>query len=79
VTSIPSSSSSSPLTITQEGLGCRRRAVDGRHRPWARVTHDSKAASYADLVVVLGDTELVGRTQGSTAEPVLDRITSLGG
>ena len=43
------------------------------------VTHDPKAASYADLVVFLRDGRLVGQIEDPTAERVLDRIKSLEG
>ena len=41
------------------------------------VSHDPMSASYADPVVVPGDTKSMGRTQDPTAEPVLDQIKSL--
>jgi putative ABC transport system ATP-binding protein len=41
------------------------------------VTHDPKAASFADLVVFLRDGKLVGQIADPSADQVLDRIKSL--
>jgi putative ABC transport system ATP-binding protein len=42
------------------------------------VTHDPKAASYADTVVFLADGHIVDELNDPTAESVLDRMKSLG-
>jgi putative ABC transport system ATP-binding protein len=61
----------------EEVLGFLRRAVDDWKQTVVMVTHDPKAASYADLVVFLRDGSLVGQIEDPTAEQVLDRIKSL--
>jgi putative ABC transport system ATP-binding protein len=42
------------------------------------VTHDPKAAGFADRVVFLGDGRVVDEMESPTAESVLDRMKSLG-
>ena len=41
------------------------------------VTHDARAASYADRAVFLGDGQVVDEMQAPTAERILDRLKSL--
>ncbi len=61
----------------EEVLGFLRRAVDEWSQTVVMVTHDPKAASYADIVVFLRDGQIVDRIDGPTADLVLDRIRSL--
>jgi putative ABC transport system ATP-binding protein len=61
----------------EEVLGFLRSAVDEWGQTVVMVTHDSKAASYADLVVFLRDGKLVGQIVDPTADQVIDRIKSL--
>ncbi|MDH3754960.1 MAG: ABC transporter ATP-binding protein [Acidimicrobiia bacterium] len=61
----------------QEVLGFLRRAVDDWEQTVVMVTHDPKAASYADLVVFLRDGKVVGHIDDPTADAVLDRIRTL--
>jgi putative ABC transport system ATP-binding protein len=58
-------------------LGFLRRAVDEWGQTVVMVTHDPKAASYADIVVFLRDGQIVDRIDAPTADNVLDRIRSL--
>jgi putative ABC transport system ATP-binding protein len=62
-----------------EILGFLRSAVDDLGQSVAMVTHDPVAASYADVVLFLGDGRLVDRMEAPTPELVLDRIKDLGG
>ena len=62
-----------------EILGFLRSAVDDLGQSVAMVTHDPVAASYADVVLFLGDGRLVDRMEAPTPERVLDRIKDLGG
>ena len=62
-----------------EILGFLRSAVDELGQSVAMVTHDPVAASYADVVLFLGDGRLVDRMEAPTPERVLDRIKDLGG
>ena len=43
------------------------------------VTHDPRAASYADRVVFLADGRIVDEMHAPTAESVLDRMKNLEG
>jgi putative ABC transport system ATP-binding protein len=61
----------------EEVLGFLRSAVDEWGQTVVMVTHDPKAASYADLVVFLRDGKPVGQIVDPTADQVLDRIKSL--
>jgi putative ABC transport system ATP-binding protein len=61
----------------EEVLGFLRSAVDEWGQTVVMVTHDPKAASYADLVVFLRDGKLVGQIVDPTADQVIDRIKSL--
>ena len=61
-----------------ELLGFMRKAVDEFGQTIVMVTHDPKAASYADRVVFLSDGRVVDELDDPTAEHVLDRMKSLG-
>jgi putative ABC transport system ATP-binding protein len=61
----------------EEVLGFLRSAVDEWGQTVVMVTHDPKAASFADLVVFLRDGKLVGQIADPSADQVLDRIKSL--
>jgi putative ABC transport system ATP-binding protein len=55
-----------------------RRAVDEYHQTVVMVTHDPRAAAYADLVLFLADGRLVRELLAPTADRVLDAIRELG-
>ena len=55
-----------------------RRAVDEYHQTVVMVTHDPRAAAYADLVLFLADGRLVRELLAPTADRVLDAIRDLG-
>jgi putative ABC transport system ATP-binding protein len=55
-----------------------RRAVDQYHQTVVMVTHDPRAAAYADRVLFLADGRLVRELLGPTADRVLDAIRELG-
>jgi putative ABC transport system ATP-binding protein len=57
-----------------EVLAFLRRSVDEFGQTIVMVTHDPKAASYADHVVFLADGRIVDRMDDPTAEGVLDRM-----
>ena len=61
-----------------ELLGFMRKAVDDFGQTIVMVTHDPKAASYADRVVFLSDGRVVDELDAPTAEHVLDRMKLLG-
>jgi putative ABC transport system ATP-binding protein len=61
-----------------ELLGFMRKAVDDFGQTIVMVTHDPKAASYADRVVFLSDGHVVDELDAPTAEHVLDRMKLLG-
>jgi len=61
----------------EEVLHFLRRAVDEWGQTVVMVTHDPKAASFADVVVFLRDGQIVDRIEQPTADLVLDRIRSL--
>ncbi len=61
----------------EEVLGFLRRAVDAWGQTVVMVTHDPKAASYADVVVFLRDGQIVDRIESPTSDLVLDKIRSL--
>ena len=60
-----------------EVLGFLRRAVDDWQQTVVMVTHDPKAASYADEVLFLRDGKLVGRLLDPTADLVFAQIRQL--
>jgi putative ABC transport system ATP-binding protein len=55
-----------------------RRAVDEYHQTVVMVTHDPRAAAYADRVLFLADGRLVRELLAPTADLVLDAIRELG-
>ena len=54
-----------------------RAAVDDHGQTIVMVTHDARAASYADRAVFLGDGLVVDEMLSPTAEGILDRLKSL--
>ena len=62
-----------------ELLDQMRTAVDRFGQTVVMVTHDARAASYADRVVFLADGKVVGELLEPTTGGVLDAIRSLGG
>lgn len=64
-------------TTGEEILSFMRRAVDEFGQTIVMVTHDPKAASYADDVLFLADGSIVDTLVEPTPETVLDRIRSL--
>ncbi len=55
-----------------------RRAVDEYHQTVIMVTHDPRAAAYADRVLFLADGRVVRELPDPTADRVLDAIRELG-
>ena len=55
-----------------------RRAVDEYHQTVVMVTHDPRAAAYADRVLFLADGRVVSELLDPTADRVLDAIRELG-
>jgi putative ABC transport system ATP-binding protein len=60
-----------------EVLGILRRSVDDLGQTVVIVTHDPKAASYADRVLFLADGRIVDELRSPTAETVLDTMKRL--
>ncbi|MGL4305831.1 MAG: ABC transporter ATP-binding protein [Mycobacteriaceae bacterium] len=60
-----------------EVLQILRSAVDEFHQTVVIVTHDPRAASYADRVVFLADGYIVDELRSPTADSVLDKMKSL--
>jgi putative ABC transport system ATP-binding protein len=60
-----------------EVLGILRSAVDNLGQTVVIVTHDPRAASYADRVVFLADGRIVDEMRSPTADTVLDRMKNL--
>jgi putative ABC transport system ATP-binding protein len=56
-----------------------RRAVDGLGQTVVIVTHDARAAAYADRVLFLADGRIVDELRSPTADAVLDRMKALDG
>jgi putative ABC transport system ATP-binding protein len=61
-----------------ELLGFLRAAVDEIGQSTVMVTHDPRAAAYADRAVFLADGKLVDQLDSPTAGSVLDRMRALG-
>lgn len=61
-----------------EVLTFMRRAVDDMHQTMVIVTHDPRAASYADRIVFLADGRVVDEMQEPTAERILERMKHFG-
>jgi putative ABC transport system ATP-binding protein len=62
---------------SEELLKFLRGAVTDHGQTIVMVTHDAKAASYADRAVFLGDGRVVDEMESPTAERILDRLKSL--
>lgn len=62
-----------------EVLTFLRRAVEDWKQTVVMVTHDPKAASFADRVVFLRDGQVVGELASPTADEVIDQIKQLEG
>jgi putative ABC transport system ATP-binding protein len=62
---------------SEELLGFLRGAVSDHGQTIVMVTHDARAAGYADRVVFLGDGLVVDEMLEPTAERILDRLKSL--
>ena len=60
-----------------EVLSFLRRSVDEMRQTIVMVTHDPKAAAYADRVIFLADGKIVGELREPTAEGVLDFMKGL--
>ena len=60
-----------------EVLSILRAEVDEFHQTVVIVTHDPRAASFADRVVFLADGQIVDELREPTAESVLDRMKNL--
>ena len=61
-----------------ELLELMRAAVDGLGQTVVMVTHDARAASYADRVVFLADGRIVHQMADPTVEGILDEMKALG-
>jgi putative ABC transport system ATP-binding protein len=61
----------------EEVLGFLRRAVDEWNQTVVMVTHDPRAAAFADVVVFLRDGRIVDGLQSPTTDNVIDRIRAL--
>jgi putative ABC transport system ATP-binding protein len=59
-----------------EVMGILRRSVDELGQTVVIVTHDPRAAAYADRVIFLGDGRVVGELRNPTADSVLDQMKS---
>ena len=64
---------------SSEVLGILRSSVTNLGQTVVVVTHDPRAASYADRVVFLADGRIVDEMNAPTAESVLDRMKNLEG
>jgi putative ABC transport system ATP-binding protein len=62
-----------------EVLEFLRRAVSEHEQSIVMVTHDPRAAAYADRVVFLADGKVVGELRSPSAELVLEHMKRLGG
>ena len=65
-------------TSSAELLAFLRKAVSDLGQTVVMVTHDAKAAAYADRVIFLADGHIVGELRSPTAERVLDYMKNLG-
>jgi putative ABC transport system ATP-binding protein len=61
----------------EELLSFLRSAVDDHDQTIVMVTHDPRAASYADRIVFLADGRIVSEMREPTSERILDEIKSL--
>jgi putative ABC transport system ATP-binding protein len=62
-----------------EVMGILRRSVDELGQTVVIVTHDPRAAAYADRVIFLGDGRVVGELRSPTADSVLDQMKAFEG
>jgi putative ABC transport system ATP-binding protein len=62
-----------------EVMGILRQSVDELGQTVVVVTHDPRAASYADRVLFLADGRIVDELRAPTPEVILDRMKSLDG
>ncbi|HEY5197408.1 MAG TPA: ABC transporter ATP-binding protein [Solirubrobacteraceae bacterium] len=60
-------------------LGFLRRSVTDHGQSIVMVTHDPRAAAYADRVVFLADGSLAGEVVSPTADSVVEQMMKLGG
>ena len=65
-------------TTSNEILTFMRQAVDDLGQTIVMVTHDPKAASYADRVVFLVDGQIANEMRDPTSDAVLDHMKTLG-
>jgi putative ABC transport system ATP-binding protein len=70
-------------TSGSEILDALWRSCVDRHQTIVLVTHDSKAAAYADRVLVIGDGTIrdsihLGRRESHDAAPLIARLAQLG-
>ena len=65
-------------TTSNEILSFMRKAVDDLGQTIVMVTHDPKAASYADRVVFLVDGRIANEMRDPTSDGVLDHMKTLG-
>ena len=65
-------------TTSNEILTFMRQAVDDLGQTIVMVTHDPKAASYADRVVFLVDGKIANEMRDPTSDAVLDHMKTLG-
>ena len=56
-----------------------RQSVDELHQTVVMVTHDPRAASYADAVLYLSDGRIVDESDEPSVTAIADRLTGLGG
>jgi putative ABC transport system ATP-binding protein len=61
-----------------EVMSFLRQAVDEMHQTIVTVTHDPKAASYADRIIFLADGKVVDEMREPTADKVLERMKRFG-
>jgi putative ABC transport system ATP-binding protein len=66
-------------TTSREVLELMRDVVDTTAQTVVMVTHDPRAAAYADTVVFLADGVVVDTLWSPTADEIADRMTHLGG
>jgi putative ABC transport system ATP-binding protein len=66
-------------TTSREVLELMREIVDSTGQTVVMVTHDPRAAAYADRVVYLADGAVLDTLDAPTADQVAERMTHLGG
>jgi putative ABC transport system ATP-binding protein len=65
------------VTTSREVLALLRGMVDGNGQTVVMVTHDPRAAGYADRVLFLADGRILGELERPTPEAVAARLTAL--